>query len=67
LTIGYLFEQNWFHTILFNDYVGFGYFAYLGVAVAFLADIAFNRARVTTDLINAVLNAVGSAVQALPC
>ena len=63
----YLFEQDWFHTILFNDYVGFGYFAYLALAVAFLADIAFNHARVTTEIVNAFFNAIGSAFTALPC
>jgi hypothetical protein len=63
----YLFEQDWFHTIVFNDYVGFGYFAYLSLTVAFLADIAFNHARVTTQLVNAFFNAIGSAASALPC
>jgi hypothetical protein len=63
----YLFNQDWFHTILFNDYVGFGYFAYLGVAVAFLADIAFNHARVTTQLVNGFFSAIGAAFSAVPC
>ncbi|HEX7150177.1 MAG TPA: hypothetical protein VF618_01725 [Thermoanaerobaculia bacterium] len=63
----YLFAQNWLHTILFADYVGLGYFAYLGAAMLFLADVAFNRARVTTQIVNAGLNVVGAAVQAVPC
>lgn len=63
----YLFGQNWFFTILYNDYVGFGYVAYVAVLFSFLCDIAFNHARVTTEIVNAVLNAVGSAVQAVPC
>ena len=63
----YLFGQNWFFTIIYNDYVGFGYLAYVGVLFGFLCDIAFNKARVTTEIVNAVLEAIGSAVQAVPC
>lgn len=63
----YLFNQNWLHTVVFADYLGLGYFIYLGLAIALLADIAFNRARVTTRLLNAVLHLVGSALQAVPC
>lgn len=63
----YLFKQNWLHTLVFNDYVGLTYLGYLGLAFAFLADIIFNRGRVTTELLNASLNAIGSAVHVLPC
>lgn len=63
----YLFGQDWLHTIVFGDYVGFAYFSYLGVAVAFLADIALNRARVTSELLNGLFQLVGSALHAAPC
>jgi hypothetical protein len=63
----YLFTQNWPQTVLLGDYVGLWYFPYLGLAVAFLSDIAFNRARVTTWLVNRMLEAVGSAATAVPC
>ena len=63
----YLFEQDWLHTIVFANYVGLGYFAYLALAIALLADIAFNRARLTTEAVNMSLSALGSAVQVLPC
>lgn len=63
----YLFGQNWFFTIIYNDYVGFGYVAYVGVLFGFLCDIAFNKARVTTEIVNSVLDAIGSAIQAVPC
>ena len=43
----YLFNQDWLHTIVFSDYVGLGYVAWLAVAFASLCDIIFNRARVT--------------------
>jgi hypothetical protein len=63
----YLFAQNWLHTIVFHDYVGLGYFAYLSLAVAFLSDIAFNHARVSTHVFNAACDLVGAAIQAAPC
>ncbi len=63
----YLFSQDWLHTLVFSDYVGLSYVAYLGGAFTLLSDIAFNRARVTTEVLSAALNAVGSGVQILPC
>lgn len=60
-------EKNWLLTILFNDYLGFGYLAYLAVVFALLCDIILNRARVTTTIVNAVLQAVGSVASAVPC
>ncbi len=63
----YLFEQNWFYTILYNNYTGFGYLVYLLVIFAILCDIVFNKAKVTTELINTLANAIGSAFNVLPC
>ena len=59
----YLFNQNWLHTILFSDYVGFTYILYNSIVFAFLCDVLFNRARVTTQL----LGSIGSNIQVLPC
>jgi len=63
----YVFEQNWLLTIIHNDYLGFAYLAYLGLVFGFLCDIAVNRARISTMVVNTVLNAVGSAASAVPC
>ncbi|QDH71486.1 hypothetical protein [Marilutibacter alkalisoli] len=63
----YLFGQNWLHTIIFSNYVGLAYFAYLAMAVALLSDVAFNRARVCTWLLNQATSAVGSALHFAPC
>ena len=63
----YLFEQDWLHTILHSDYVGLGFVGYLGALATLLADIAFNRARVTTRIINLGVNVVGSALVVPPC
>lgn len=58
----YLFQQDWLNTILFANYVGLAYFAYLGVAFALLCDVFFNRAR----FIVGVLNSLGS-ITLSPC
>lgn len=50
----YLFGQDWVRTLVFGDYLGYWYFGYLSVAVAFLADVALNRARITTRLVGSV-------------
>jgi len=63
----YIFEQNWFYTIIYNDYTGLGYLAYLMLVFAILCDIAFNKARVTTEILNSIFNAIGHAVSFAPC
>lgn len=63
----YLFQQNWFYTILYNDYMGFGYLAYFMIVFVLLCDVVFNRAKVTTRSINFLANAVGSAFSLPVC
>ena len=63
----YIFGQDWFYTILYNDYMGFGYLVYIAVIFGVLVDIALNKARVTTEVINGIANAVGSAFSVIPC
>lgn len=63
----YLFNQNWLHTVVFSDYTGFAYVAYLSVVFAFLCDIIFNGARVTVEVLGSLLQAIGSAIQIAPC
>ncbi len=63
----YFFQQNWLHTIVFGEYWGMSYVLYLGVVGAFLSDVVFNRARITTRIVNAILHGLGSALQASPC
>ena len=59
----YLFNQNWLHTIIYSDYVGFTYVLYLSLVFAFLCDVLFNKARVTTELLSSFV----SNIQVLPC
>lgn len=63
----YLFNQDWLHTLVFSDYVGLGYLGYLAGAFALLGDVVLNRARVTAWVLGRVLEAVGSAVEVVPC
>ncbi len=63
----YIFEQNWLLSIIHSDYVGYAYLGYLGFVSLFLADIIFNHARVTTKILNAILEALGSALSATTC
>ena len=58
----YLFAQNWFFTILFDDYVGYGYAVYLAIVFVLLWDIILNRARITTSVADLILNAFGGAL-----
>jgi hypothetical protein len=63
----YIFNQDWLHTILFSNYVGFTYVGYLSIVFAILCDILFNRAKVTTEVLNATFQAIGSSLQVVPC
>lgn len=63
----YLFEQNWFYTILYNDYTGFVYLSYLGLVFMVLSDIVFNKGRVTTEVLNMFLSAIGRMAVLVPC
>ncbi len=63
----YLFEQNWFFTIIYNDFLGFWYLAYIGGLFLWFCDIIFNKARATTKIVNAFFQAIGVALSAVPC
>ena len=56
----YIFNQNWFFTLIFNDFVGFTYLVYLLVLFSFFVDMGFNKARIT----EVIGNAIGSAFSA---
>ena len=63
----YIFEQNWLLTIIHSSYVGFAYLGWLGAVFLFLCDIVFNRGRITTEILNAIFDAIGSAITVGPC
>jgi len=42
----YLFNQNWLMTIIYSDYLGYGYLASLAVVFGLLLDVLLNEARI---------------------
>jgi hypothetical protein len=63
----YLFQQDWLRTIVFGDYVGLTYFAWLAAPALLIGDVMLNRGRVSAHLLNAGSSVVGSAASVLPC
>ena len=63
----YVLGQDWFYTILCNDYMGFGYLAYIALIFGFLVDIALNKAQLTTAIANGIADALGSTFELVPC
>ena len=57
----YLFGQDWLHTIVFGDYMGWALLGYIALVYAWLCDLLFNRAQLTAHL----LSSAGGAVS--PC
>ena len=60
----YLFNQNWFHALLFNDYMGWGYLAYVATITGFLADVIINKGKISFQVVGFILAAIGAAVSA---
>ena len=58
----YLFGQNWFFTIIFNDYWGYAYLITMVVVLGFLLDIAFNRCRVSSMILTTL-----TSISPTPC
>lgn len=65
--IMYVFGQNWFFTLLHNDFVGFGYLAYALVLFAFLCDIALNKARGTSLIVSIIGGLFGVLATVTAC
>lgn len=64
----YVFEQNWFYTIIYSNYTGYNFIAYLVIVFAFLCDITFNKGKVTTEIINGIFQVIGkTAANLVPC
>jgi hypothetical protein len=52
----YIFGQNWFYTIIYNAYWGWGYLLLLSFIFGFMVDIALNKGRITTQIIKGLSN-----------
>lgn len=46
----YLFAQHWLRAIVFDEYVGLGYFVYLAVVFVLLVDVVRRRGRLVRDV-----------------
>ena len=57
----YLFSQDWLHTIVFGQYVGWAYLAWYGATLAWLADLLCNRGRITRVMVESVSIVAGIA------
>lgn len=65
--IWYIFGQDWVLTIIYSSYWGWAYSVFLSVIAAFLVDIAANRARVTTTVLNSIGSGLGGLFHLAPC
>ncbi|WP_182417803.1 hypothetical protein [Bartonella sp. HY038] len=63
----YLFQQDWMHTIIFNDFVGFAYYAYLSIAIFWLIDILCWHGFITRIVLEFISSLFSLAVSILPC
>lgn len=63
----YLFGQDWFYTIVYNDYMGWAYLVYLGIIFGFLMDIVLNKGKVTTEVFNFIGHALSGIGSISPC
>lgn len=63
----YIFGQNWFYTIIYNKYWGMWYLAYIGIVFGFFMDIIFMKGRITTEILVAFFEAIGSAATDFSC
>jgi hypothetical protein len=66
-SIFYIFGQNWFYTILYNHYMGFGYLLYITGIFLLLLDVAINKARITNYLFNTATSLIGGALKVATC
>lgn len=63
----YVFGQNWILTIIYADFAGWTYLAGLGFLFLLLVDIGLNRARVTSEMFNAIADMIGYDRSWSPC
>jgi len=52
----YLFIQDWAYTLVYNNYLGCWYLAYISVIFLFLLDITFNQGELTMKVLEIILD-----------
>lgn len=63
----YALGQDWMTTILFSSYWGWSYSIFLGALSVLMVDIAANKARVSSFVMNGISGVFGSTFTLLPC
>ncbi|MCJ8311442.1 MAG: hypothetical protein HRU38_01910 [Saccharospirillaceae bacterium] len=63
----YVFGQDWFYTIVYNDFMGISYLIYISVIFILLMDIVFNEARICSIILDAIGNAISTVGNFIPC
>lgn len=63
----YALGQDWITTILFSSYWGWTYSCFLGGLSLLMLDIAANKARVTSFVMNGISGAFGNLFSFAPC
>lgn len=61
----YLFNQNWLMTILYGDYVGYAYIAYVVLVFFLLADFLLNRGRITAHVLDGIFGNLTSVFSSI--
>lgn len=61
----YICGQNWFYSIIYNNYVGYSYLAYVCLISAQILDIALNRGRITAEILNVLSGVFGKIASSL--
>lgn len=54
----YVFQQNWFYTIIFDDFWGYGYVSLLATILGSLIDIVYLDGRITRGIVNGIADAL---------
>lgn len=62
----YIFGQNWFYTLMFNDYMGWGYVTLVGIITGLLLDIVFNKGRICSLILEIIGQALGALASVCP-
>jgi hypothetical protein len=65
--IWYVFGQDWVLTMIYSTYWGWSYLVVLSAIFVFLIDIAVNRARITTTVLNRIHIGPGDWFDLTPC
>ncbi|BDS11454.1 hypothetical protein [Aureispira anguillae] len=59
----YVFGQDWIYIMVYNKYLGFGYFIYVAILFTMILDIVYNGGRITLTVLKIISGAIKSIVE----